>query len=186
MYPSKLIFCSLLPVLSFIATISATPISHLDGRTVDTRTKSYAAPPTASLSQPIQRRRSLTKRGVPWTVLGEGWLGANVDFLPILPSHYAVAALTSLYTAVAERCLVGMLQGSKTPTNNLVLQIGALRFIAEATDKMDWDVIYQFVLKMREMVDRDMSPMYTTMFAHIAGEAVMFSVRVAGMEGPPL
>lgn len=185
MYPSKLLSSSL-PVLSLIAIISATPISHLEGRVADTRTKNYAAPPIASLSHPIQRRRSFTKRGVPWTVLGEGWLGSTIDFLPILPSHFAVAALNRLYTAVAERCLAGMLHGSRTPTNSLVLQIGALSFIAEATDTMEWDVIYQFVLKMREMVDRDMSPMYTTMFAHIAGQAVMFSVRVAGIDGTPI
>ena len=51
---------------------------------------------------------------------------------------------------------------------------------------MDWDVIYQFALKMRDMVDHEMAPMYTMMFAHVAGQAVMFSVRVAGVDGSPI
>ena len=79
-----------------------------------------------------------------------------------------------------------MLHGSRTPTNTLALRIGALQFLAEATETMDWDVIYQFALKMREMVDHEMAPMYTMMFAHVAGQAVMFSIRVAGVDGRPI
>ena len=185
MYPINLL-CWLFPALSLIEITTATPISYLDRSIDDARAQDFAAPPIASLSPPIQRRTSFTKRSVPWTALGEGWLGSTIDFLPILPSHVAVVALNRLYTVVAERCLSGMLQSSRTPTNSLVLQIGALKFIAEATDTMDWDVIYQFALKMREMVDRDMAPMYTMMFAHVAGQAVMFSIRIAGIEGAPI
>ena len=185
MYASNLLYL-LLPVFSLIEITTATPISYLDGSVDDTRAKDYAAPSIASHSHPIQRGTSFTKRSVPWTALGEGWLGSTIDFYPILPSHVAVVVLNRLYTGVAERCLAGMLQSSRTPTNSLVLQIGALKFIAEATDTMDWDVIYQFALKMKQMIDRDMAPMYTMMFAHVAGQAVMFSIRIAGSDGVPI
>ena len=79
-----------------------------------------------------------------------------------------------------------MLQGSRTPTTSLALRIGALQFLAEATETMDWDVIYQFALKMREMLDHGATPMYTMMFANVAGQAVMFSIRVAGIDGRPI
>ena len=185
MYPLRFLY-SLLPVLSLFAITTATPISHFDKSTAGTKPRDHTPPPIASLSHPLHRRISLPKRSVPWTQLGEGWLGSTIDFFPILPAQMAATALTQLYTGVANACLAGMLQGSRTPTTSLVLRIGLLNFIAEATDTMDWDVIYQFALKMRDMVDHEMAPMYTMMFAHVAGQAVMFSVRVAGVDGSPI
>ena len=185
MYLKTLLF-SLLPVPALFAITTATPISHIDSSIANTRVKYYAALPIASSSHHIQTRASLTKRNVPWTQLGEGWLGATVDFLPVLPGPFAFTALTKLYTTVAQSCLTGMLHGNRTPTKHLIIEIGALKFIAEATETMEWEVIYQFALKMRAMVDREMASMYTIMFTHVAGQAMMFSIRVAGMDGGPI
>ncbi|KAL8790020.1 MAG: hypothetical protein Q9195_006569 [Heterodermia aff. obscurata] len=182
MYASKPLSL-LLPILFFLTITTATPISPLDHSITHPKPRYHAI---ASLSHPLHHHPSLPKRSVPWTQLGEGWLGATIDFFPILPASMAAPALTKLYTGVAERCLSGMLTGSRTPSNSVVLRIGLLNFIAEATDTMDWDVIYQFALKMREMVERETAPMYTMMFAHVAGQAVMFSVRVAGVDGSPI
>ena len=180
------LLCTLLPVLALMTIITAGPVSQLGWSIANTKVRAYAGLPIASPSHLIKRRTAFTKRTVPWTTLGNGWLGATVDFSPILPSQFAFTALRQLYWGVAERCLAGMLQGSRTPTNSLVLRIGALQFLAEATDTMDWDVIYHFVLKMREMVELGATPLYTMMFTNVAGHALMFSIRVAGMDGRPI
>ena len=177
---------SLVAILTIITVCTAKPVHHLDRNiALDIATGQPATPPR-SLPDNIRPRRTLFERAAPWTALGDGWMATVVNFTPIIVSAAAQMALTELYTGVSSHCLAGMLQGPTTPTNSLVLRIGDLQFIAESTAAMEWEVIFQFVLKMRQMVGRGSESMYTAMFAHVAGHAMMFSVRVFGYDGEPI
>ena len=180
---------SLLIVLALITVCIAKPIHHPDhiaALSIDTRAIDHPATSPRSLRDSIRPHHTLSKRAPPWISLGSGWMATVVNFDPILASDIANRALQLLYTGVANHCLAGKLSGNTTPTNYVVLRIGDLQFIAESTAAMEWDVIFQFVIKMRDMVGLGTSSMYTAMFAHVAGHAMMFSIRVVGMDGQPI
>lgn len=109
-----------------------------------------------------------------------------VKFTPIATSVAARIALMKLYQGIGNHCMVGMLQGPTTPNNAVSFPIGDLEFTAESTSVMEWDTIFQFAMKMKEMIGHGPESMYTAFFAHDAGQAMMFSIRVAGMDGEPI
>ena len=173
----------------YIAVCTANPIYRPDRSitlSTDITVIDHLKISPTDLPDSIRPRHTLSKRAAPWTSLGNGWMATVVNFTPIVISAAARTALRELYTGVGSHCMAGMLQGSTTPDTSLVLRIGELQFIAESTSVMEWEVIFQFVLKMREMLGHGAESMYTAMFANVAGHAMLFSIRVPGFDGEPI